>query len=76
MSRKEGRKGKGVSLEEVPMEVQKVWVIQWAWKNSGIGVGLQMYQECIETIKKYPQYFKEENEYIQSLTNGKDNNKQ
>ena len=42
-----------MNLENIPFEVQKVWVYQ----SLNQPVGLELYKEIESIIKKYPQYF-------------------
>lgn len=42
--------------EDIPSEVWMVWIIEYMNQP----IGLELYKQCEETIKKYPQYFKNE----------------
>ena len=48
-----------VGIEDVPPEVQKVWAVEMYCQSLRTGVGSQLYNECIEIIKKYPEWFPE-----------------
>ena len=48
-----------MNLENIPFEVQKVWVYQ----SLNQPVGLELYKEIESIIKKYPQYFEWEHIY-------------
>lgn len=50
-------KGKEYKLEDVPADVFKVWAVQWYCKQHNTGVGSKLYNECIEIMKKHPDYF-------------------
>lgn len=56
-----------LTLKDVPPEVQKVWAIQMSWEMFGIGVGAELYNESIATIKKYPEWFPEENKALDNI---------
>jgi hypothetical protein len=46
-------------LNDVPFEVQKVWVYQ----HLSQPVGLELYKEIEATIERYPEYFQWEHTY-------------
>ncbi|HRP33527.1 MAG TPA: hypothetical protein PKV73_16640 [Agriterribacter sp.] len=48
---------KGFRLEDVPMDVQKVWVIQHYCETYKTGVGSELYNECQRIINAYPEWF-------------------
>jgi hypothetical protein len=52
-------KPKPFKIKDVPPEVQKVWAVQAFFKNTGIGVGADLYNECQRTINNYPEWFPE-----------------
>lgn len=41
-------------INNVPIDVWKVWIINYINQP----IGSELYQECIEIINKYPEYFK------------------
>jgi len=59
-------KPKSFRIEDVPPEVQKVWAVQAFFKNTGIGVGADLYNECQRTINNYPEWFPEVPQEIES----------
>lgn len=44
-------------IEDVPTEVQKVWVLQHFCEMYKTGVGSKLWNECQDTINKYPEWF-------------------
>ena len=48
-------KHKNWNIEEIPPEVWEVWIIQYF----NTSVGSLIANKCNETIKKYPEYFKD-----------------
>lgn len=52
---------KNHTIKEIPIEVQKVLAVQMYCQSLKTGVGSELYRECQEIIKKYPDWFPEEN---------------
>lgn len=60
-------KNKSINEVGVPAEVQIVWTIQHAYKNYGTCVGSDLYNRCVGIIKKYPEWFPEENKALDKI---------
>jgi hypothetical protein len=56
---------KEFNLEDVPIDVIEVWAIQFV----GHPVGLTTYERCMETIRKYPEWFPEKTEELNKNNN-------
>lgn len=60
-------KSKKIAIVDAPPEVQRVWAIQMCWEMMGIGVGSILYNQSIAIIKKYPEWFPEENKALNNI---------
>lgn len=50
-----------ISLKDIPSAVIEVWIVADYCKRYNTGVGAATIRRCRETIEKYPEYFKTEN---------------
>jgi hypothetical protein len=50
---------KKFTIDDVPHDVQMVWVINWL----GQPVGMEMYERIQQIIMKYPEWFPEKEEH-------------
>lgn len=60
-----------LTLKDVPPEVQKVWAVQHYCQSLKTGVGSELYNECIEIIKKNPKWFPKETEALNKIQKDK-----